>query len=336
MAKTFPYLEVEGTNYNLGYKIGSFFRKQIQARLEVRRQLTKEYTLALSQIEPYKEETKRAFPKLVEELEGYAKGADVPLEDCFLANTRELFDYLVIEWEKRRSPEHCTIAVSLGNDGSVVGHNEEDWLPEVIDDLYVLRARVDGVEFLGLNYFTELPGNSAALNSFGLVQCINTLYSETQVGVPRNFLARAVLECRTLDEADELIRKTKRASGFNHVLVQSGRIRNIETSSETIGVQKIEEHSYAHTNHFLSSEMKALEKNTNEGSRRRLKRAKELVGPGIGREGIIALLRDTNDAEFPICNAGETIGSVVILPEKEEVWICYGHPCAGEFVKYTL
>lgn len=336
MAKKFPYLEVSGSYYEVGFKIGGFLKDKIQERIGLRRESTHNYKDYLGQIGPYKEEAQKTFPKLIEELRGYADGAGVSFDECFLANTREVFDYYISQWEKRHGPDHCTIVVSLGENKTVVGHNEEDWLPEAIDDLYVLKANINGVSFMGLNYITELSGNSASLNSCGLVQCINTLYSDNRVGVPRNFLARAVLECTSLDETEKLIEGTKRASGFNHVLVKDREIRNVETLSRAVGVQRISGQVCAHTNHFLSPKLEPFEKNSYPGTKRRLKRARELVRPSMKPAEMISLLSDSSDSEYPICNASETIGSVVIIPEEKEVWVCYGHPCAGEFVKYTL
>lgn len=336
MAKTFPYLEVSGTHREVGAAIGKMWSRKIQESVRWRWENIPDYQQHLERVRSYEAATREIFPQLVEEAESIAEAAEVPFLDYFFINNTE--EYSVDEeWVKKNVPivEHCTIAASLNDKGVIVGHNE-DWAADAIDTLYVLSATIDGTTHLGLQYGAALPGCAATMNNWGLVQCINDLYQSTQVGVPKYFLARAVLECKTLDEAETLIRKTKRASGFNHVLAQNHEVRNVEIANSTVAVEKITRGSYVHTNHYLSPEMKGLGKFHTKSSEARYQRAMQLVGPNMTKEEMIGLLSDTKNPEFPICRADATIGSLVFVPYEREVWICYGHPCAGEFVRYKL
>ena len=336
MAKTFPYLEVSGTHKDVGRAIGKMWGDKIQQSICWRRENIPDYPQHLKNVEKYVNATEDDFPKLIEEAESIAAAAGVPFLDYFFMNNPE--EYSVDEeWVKKNVPiiEHCTIAVSFNDKDVVVGHNE-DWAPDAIDSLYILRATIGRTTHLGLQYGTVFPGCSAAMNSWGLVQCINDLYQNTQVGVPKYFLARAILECKTLDEAEGLIHKTKRASGFNHVLIQDHEARNVEIANNTVAVEKVIEGSYVHTNHYLSPEMETLEKFHTKSSEARLQRARQLAKPAMTKEEMVTLLSDKQNSEFPICRPDATIGSLVFIPGKSEVWICYGHPCAGEYIKYTL
>ncbi|HAV14946.1 MAG TPA: hypothetical protein DCX25_01310 [Candidatus Pacebacteria bacterium] len=336
MSKSFPFIEVSGTYKDVGNAIGTTFSNSIKQKIEHRRKSISHYENYLRQTKPYYDVTKQYFPHLIEEMEAIAFSASVSKEEYFFINNREVYD--VSEDQDKRhavNTDHCTIAVSFGRNGAVVGHNE-DWSLDAMDELYVMKATIGKTTCLGLHYATAVPGVSAACNNWGLVQCINDLYQTNQVGVPKNFLARAVLECTSLDEAEHIIRKTPKASGFNHVLVQNQEVRNVEIAGSKIAVNRVVGDPYVHTNHYLSSEMKELEKFHTKSSEARYKRTNELVENGMTKGDMALLLSDTQNQEFPICRSNETIGSLVLLPQKQEVWMCYGHPCAGEYTKYLL
>lgn len=333
MSKTFPYLEVSGTYKQVGLAIGTKFRDKIQSRIKFRQRVVKEYQTYLAQIDLYLEESVRAFPQYVEEMKSIAEGAQVSFEDYFLNNTYEIHDFDFADFEEG----HCTIAVSFNQRGAVVGHNE-DWPPEAnaIEDLYILKATIGDTTYLGLNYATDISGAGASLNNWGLVQCINSLYtSKKKIGVPKSLLARAILECKDLESAEAIARSTNRASGYNHVLVQGDEVRNIEIAGDSLAVDKLTKEPYVHTNHYLHPDMLKYEEEKSKSSPARYARARELISNDMTKEEMIALLADTQDKQYPICNNG-TIGSLVFIPAQKEVWICYGHPCAGEFVRYEL
>ncbi len=331
--KKFPYIEVAGSHRDIGHAIGETFQKQIKFYIQKRKTQIPHYQTFLEKTYPYFTLTLQTFPQYMEELTAIAQAASVGVADYFFCNTREIYD---IEEEKQNNKnDHCTIAIANTPAGSIVGHNE-DWISSSIDQLYVLKAKVNGITFLGLNYAMSLPGVSASINSYGLVQCINDLCEESTIGVPKNFLARAILECRSLNEAESLIKQTQRASGFNHVLVQGNEIRNIEISGNDLDVQRMKHVTYVHTNHFMSHHMQQYETEKSPSSIFRYERAHELIRTVASVEQMKSLLRDTTNTQYPICRSDATIGSVIIEPSKRIVHVCYGPPCKGEYTKYTL
>jgi hypothetical protein len=339
MYKTFPYLEITGTHRELGLAIGEMFRGKIQEVIADRKHYIRKYNEKLSETQNYVIELKKAFPHLLEEIQGMAEGADVPFIDLFFHNTPEVYDH-TLEWdrEQAQTEDHCTIAVSFNPDGAIIGHNE-DWSIESMDELYVLKAHIGDTTFLGLNYATFIAGNSATLNNWGVSQCINELHEHTQIGVGKYFMARAILECKTLEEAEQLIRTTKRASGYNHVLVANHNVWNIEIAGQDIDVEKLTNKPYAHTNHFISAHMLQYEKdeaNHHKNSYDRLTRAHELLHNDMTVASMTALLSDTTNKLYPICREDATIGSVIIEPNKKTINVCYGPPNKGVFVPYAL
>lgn len=329
-------LEIKGGYRDIGNAIGESFKKEITEDIEIRKTEIPNYNSYLEKSREYYEYTRTVFPNLIEETESIAKSAGVGVLDYFFVNNREVYDEAEdYDMKQAVNPDRCTIAVGFGKEGAVVGHNE-DWSIDSLDNLYILKAKINEITFISLNYKTAIAGVSASMNNFGLVQCINDLYQTNQFGVPKNYLARAILECKSLDEAEKLIRKTKRASGFNHVLVQGNEVRNIEIAGDQMSVEETINTPYVHTNHYTSPEMKHLEKFHTKSSEERYQRASELVKNVKTTEDMRRLLSDTQNKEYPICREDETIGSVIAIPENNELWTCYGHPCAGEFNKYEI
>jgi hypothetical protein len=323
----FDYLEVAGTHRDVGRAIGMKFRDTIQKMVVDRQKRIANYDKYIKKAEPYFKAAKERFPDLVTETIAIAEAAGVGIADYFSINNREI--------STQNKTDHCTVVVSFGRDGAMVGHNE-DWENTSPGALYILKATIRETTFLGLQYKAAIPGVSATMNSRGLVQCINDLNQTAQIGVPKNFLARAVLECKTLDEAETLIRKTKRASGFNHVLVQGEEVRNIEIAGDKIAIEKVEGKPYVHTNHYLAPEMKSLETSHTRSSEERYKRAKEIIKQGMTVSEMQMLLSDMKNRKHPINRRDATLGSFVASPNQKKVYICYGPPDRGKFQEYEF
>lgn len=335
--KQLPYYRISGDYRQVGEFLGLTFRKSIQESIFRRRKEIPNYESYLPKSQECLEITKKYFPSLIIESEGMAKAADIPLIEYFFLNNREVYDPAEA-WDKKKAvnPDHCTVVAGFDNNEKlVIGHNE-DWSIDAQDEIYILEATIGEATFIGLNYMSAIAGLSASMNNFGLVQCINDIYQTNQIGVPKNYLARAILECQSLDEAEQLIKNTPKASGFNHVLAQSNEVRNIEVAGNNIGIQKSVGKPYVHTNHYLTNELKDLEKFHTKSSEKRYDRASEMLKETMIGEDIKRILSDTTNKEYPICRADETIGSAVFTPSELKAEFCYGHPCAGEYMSYFL
>lgn len=327
--KKFEYLDVSGSHYDVGFAIGKKFKDVIGKSIARRIAKNENYFEYLKRGEPFFNAAKESFPKLISEISGMAKGAGVETHDLFMVNCRE------VSSKSKKDPDHCTIAVSFGEEGAIVGHNE-DWEGASPDALYILKANVDGTTFLGLQYKLILPGVAATLNSYGLVQCINELEQSPQTGVPKNFVARAVLECKTLDEAENLIKSTKRASGYNHVLVQGREVRNIEIAGDKLAVERVTDGTYVHTNHYLTPELTKYETFHTKSSEARYERAREIVKQDMDVDDMEKLLTDRKNKELPILRSDATLGSEVFIPSGNKVLIKYGGLSEGRFKEYNV
>jgi isopenicillin-N N-acyltransferase-like protein len=125
----------------------------------------------------------------LEELEGMAEGAGLPLDDLMVLNCIEGIagDALHLK---------CTsfaVSAELTAEGHVlVGHNE-DWWPEDQDTVYLVHATPENEPaYLAFTYGGLLP--NIGFNAAGIAQCCDSVYpNDTRVGVPRIFVARSVL-----------------------------------------------------------------------------------------------------------------------------------------------
>ena len=153
-------------------------------------------------------QARAALPAVWEEFEGLAEGLDMPLADALLWNCRG--DLL------HKTTDGCTSAALKSADGTRwIGHNE-DGDPYLYGRCHLVDVALDDAPgYLGFYYPGSLPGHTFGANRAGLVQTINNLRArQRHEGVPRMFLARAALDCATLDEAVQLLRATPCAGAF--------------------------------------------------------------------------------------------------------------------------
>ncbi|QQS39095.1 hypothetical protein IPM62_00545 [Candidatus Woesebacteria bacterium] len=336
MTKNLPYYKVSGNYEKVGEFLGNTFRDKITQRIKERRRSIPNYESYLTKSQKCLDITRYFFPHLMKETTEIAKAAGIPLVEYFFMNNREVFDEAEAHDKKHSANiDHCTVVAGFDKGKLVIGHNE-DWSISALSEICILEIEIENIAFIGLNYMSVIPGSAASLNNAGLVQCINDIYQTAQIGVPKNYVARAILETKSLDEAERLIRNTNKASGFNHVLACGNEIRNIEIAGDKLGIQNIINEPYVHTNHYLTNELKPLEKFHTKSSDARYERAYSLLTTNMTDEDIKRILSDTNDNEYPICRENETIGSAIFIPSELQASFCYGHPCKGTYISYNL
>lgn len=252
---------------------------------------------------------RRHFPEFVREIEGIADGAGVGFDEAFLWNCRGDLD-----GPARAVEESCTSILLPAADGrpAVIGHNE-DGAPEFAGHGFLARVEPDeGVAFTAFCYPGMLPGHAFGVNDAGVVQTINNIRPhDLTVGIPRHVVARAVLACRDLDEALDLLRREDRAAGFHHNLGEaaSGRLLSVEApASGCVVVEATEE--MVHANHLVRAEFSGLDQTVTPSSEARQNRASELVGTGAAGNGDpLPILFDRNRDDLPVLCRGETGGS---------------------------
>jgi len=232
----------------------------------------------------------RALPSVWEEFEGLAEGLRMPLPDVLLWHCRgELL---------HSAPEGCTSIAWHGADGTRwIGHNE-DGDPYLYGRCLLLDVRPDDAPgYVAFAYPGSLPGHTFGANRAGLVQVINNLRTRRRhAGVPRMFLARAVLDCATLDQALAVLQSHPRAGGFHHLLgaAREPRIVGVEAAPGLCSVQEVTRGT-AHANHLTHPGAERVPQIVTDSSRARQSRAENLMDtwpPQADGDTVVAALLD--------------------------------------------
>jgi predicted choloylglycine hydrolase len=319
----FSILTIEGNYYEVGREIGRFCKDATLRWLGELKQHP-EFNRCLENIDPYIEVTKNFLPTIADEIHGMSDGIGIDFRTCFLLNTRELLDQI----EDVPFRDHCTVAVSYGSNGLMVGHNEDDESAfDDLDDLYLLKAKINGMETMSLAYKGIVPGTSISVNDNGLVHCINEVDQlHTYIGVPKLLLASALTTAENLPAAERILTQIPMASGLNYVLAQDETVINVEVAGQTTRTTQRSQQCFVHTNHYLDPKIQALEKSRSESSVHRYFRANEMIKDRMTIDEMAKLLSDRADLEFPISRPNATLGSVIVEPMKREFRVCYGPP----------
>lgn len=118
MMKNFPFqvLRVSGSNYDIGFQIGSKFKDKIKNALSQSNKL--KFLRKANESDPKKFNQlkiigQKHFPQYMEEIQGIAEGSDLEYRDIALMNFK--YEY----------PEGCTTVIFKTKDRIIFGHNED-------------------------------------------------------------------------------------------------------------------------------------------------------------------------------------------------------------------
>lgn len=253
------------------------------------------------------------LPDIVLEIEGLAEGLGLPFDTVFAWCCRGDL--------RSDVPEGCTTVMVPGAI-CVIAHNE-DGGPEEINDCGLLRAEPEGAPaFSAFLYPGSVPGTAFGVNDAGLVVTVNNIRARDKPpGVPRMVLGRAMLGCRTLDEAVSLIRRVPRAGGFHFAMVQAGdaRLLSVEFTGGRVSVVEVAQPT-AHANHLIHKTMTGIPQRVTRSSGDRQARADALLGrdpltilQDDAGPGLPILRRDPADpdAENTVVTLVATVGQYV-------------------------
>lgn len=296
----YKYVRIAGNRHQVGVALGKLARPLMATYLD---QSATWKALRPWRGHPYLDElgeqARRALPAVWDELEGLAEGLGMPLADVLLWNCRG--DLL----HSSGSGDGCTSVALKAADGTRwIGHNE-DGDPFLYGRCHLVDVALDDAPgYLSFYYPGSLPGHTFGANRAGLVQTINNLRTRLrQRGLPRMLLARAVLDCATLDEAVALLRDAPRAGGFHHTLgsAADARIFSVEATPGAASAQEIGTR-YGHANHMVHQASRGQSQIITDSSRERQRRIEGIVdtwSPATIGADLLTALHDT-EGELPI------------------------------------
>jgi hypothetical protein len=351
---TIEQFETGGSHHEVGLAIGSHFADAIHRFFNsygrLQQQLLPFYHTSAGKnyYQAFLTLHRERYPAYMAELEGIAEGAKRPFEEVFLVNLRGEYLGLMPQTPQtgNTSVQGCTDCLVLTAESALIGHNE-DGSPASFGRLYVATVNLDqGPTFSALSYPGFLPGNAFGFNSAGIMHTVNHLAPRPiKVGLSRHFLARALLDARSLDEAIENITASDRASGFNYNIgsLSERRVVSVEVAPENHHVREVQGY-YTHTNHYF--ELNGQEQEITPSSRKRLERSAALnrEAPPGGAGHVLALLSNQSDRDYPIYrdatlpDVDATLCSALYDLDSRELRIYYDHPVneSGKYLKFSI
>ena len=278
----------------------------------------------------------RAAPRACAFLLGIAEGADISFQESFCLWYEEL-GYADEADKKKLKDTGCTDIVIRDGSRTIIGHTNDEGAGA---GSRLFKVVIKGMPDLFM-VFTR-GGPAIGLNSAGIVISGNQIdAADTRPGIPRMLLYVEACWSKTMEEAEEILLHSDRASSFNNIIANdSGEVISIEASARKATRLVHPIGSVAHSNHFifLPSE-EGREGASLAGSKNRLERVVQEIqnaGREISARDIMTMM--TTHGFGGLCRHGDneayTSFSVVFLPTERAFIYAPGNPCTGKFRLY--
>lgn len=358
----FPELTVSGSPNQMGRLIGEHFRHQIVELSELvleRFNKGSERKISWAQAENVArgsfDQVGEYFPDTLNELQGTAEAAGVPVERLMILNARNMLSEAL---HAPQVPDGCTsIMVSAASSKSGVGFAGQNW-----DNDPAMRplSAVITRKSPGKADFTSWgqPGLVAYMgfSSAGIGICMNALNGPTDPsGVPWYFLVRTILESNSVEEAVRRVESTPRSITANAAMITDDGPLNLEiTPGEVQAIEADGDGMLVHTNHCVSASLVANNDRFPERiygqSFQRRDRGRDLleeraVNGRVSIDDARAILSDHDGFPTSICrhpNDDPATGwqrsviSIILEPGERRMHVSGGNPCENEYETYLM
>ncbi|MGN6820301.1 MAG: C45 family autoproteolytic acyltransferase/hydrolase [Sphingomonas sp.] len=300
----------------------------------------------------------------VEEMQGIAQGADLPLSHIVLMNARTELLKLAKEPILRagllaeRAAEGCTTIIVQPErtpDGNLIHAHNWDWKSSCADSCIILRIRNDdGPDMLT---FTEAGGLARfGFNSLGIAITGNYLECERDyrtLGVPLALIRRKVLQQDNPSLAFGAAYATPKSASNNLAIshAPTGIVHDLECAPDETFVVEPRDGLLVHSNHWLSPVALAKLRETGVPDSPctywRQQRAERLLAPHdkIGLDQVRDVLLDTAGTPLSICvpprastmtGQTATVASFLMRPALGEMRVAMMPHAGADYVRYTL
>jgi hypothetical protein len=294
-----PFIEAGGAPYEVGLQLGRHGRAIVEQYLVT----THAWASVMAfrgdpRIAAAKALTEARFPRYWQELQGMAAGLGLPFDDVFAWNCRGDV------WAM--APDGCTTVLlpgsSPGGARPVLAHNEDGHAGLRSGCALALLRPAGGKAFTAFVYPASLPGHTFAVTEAGLVQTVNNIRPQRAGdGLPRMILARAVLDCDTIDAAVALVTGAPRAGAFHLSLAQAGDARLVSLEFTHAGCSALTvAEPQCHANHLVHPATGGEAQIVTDSSRSRQERGEEIIRAAAGGRDPLALLWDRARAALPV------------------------------------
>lgn len=292
------YIEVRGTPHDIGVQLGRFGAAIAHRHLVASHAWASVMAFSADpRLASMRSLVEARFPAHWSELQGMAQGLGLPFDDVFLWNCRgDVWAF---------APDGCTTVQIPGHE-PVLAHNE-DGDPGFRGHCALAHVRpADGMAFTAFVYPASIPGHTFAATETGLVQTVNNIRQRgAGAGFPRMVLGRAILNCRTVDEAIELLQTSDRAGAFHLTLAQRGdpRLVSVEFTHSNCSVEILQRPA-CHSNHLIHRGISNEEQVVTASSLSRQRRGDDIVSDfAAGARDPLSVLWDRGIPTLPIYRA---------------------------------
>lgn len=360
----FPCIEVSGTPRERGLAQGRAVPERVARSIALYRgELAKRSVDAATQ-----DRLARRFvsviadfdPDYMEELQGIAEGANVPLEGVITVNCRTemMFGIRGAAQVHEEMKDGCTGVVALPSvtaSGRLLHGHNWDWREEAADSSLVMRIRNDN----GPDIITLVEAGALARHGFntaGVALTANFLACDRDFkapGVPLAILRRKILEQPNLAGAAKVLGTTTRSCSNNILLSQcDGEAVDLECVPDECFWIQPEGGLLAHSNHFISPSARARVRDTYFGTnpdtlyrvtrvhehlaaRRGKIDYKDVVDALSDRYGFPdSVLRSPKPASFDAISA--TVCMIIIDAKAGKMWIARKPYERIDFAEYAI
>ncbi len=347
----YPFIKVSGaTYYEIGKDYGRQARDLIAHAVNDYKQVFA-YTSNRSWEEiqnfalSFVDITRKLVPEVMEEVEGIAEGSGFSLADIMVVNCR-------YEITKFPQSNECTTAAVLpeaAKDGKMYLIKNWDYRVGIMDHVMIIHiTQPDGTRIMGLTEAGQVI--RGGMNNYGIASASNNLqsiYDAWAVGLPTVFARRALLKCKTFDEAKAFITSFPRAVSCNIMVAGFKEKKAIDFEVYPGGTDMVEPESgvVTHANHFVvQPEIHALQRSPRADRLRELLMQKHgELDPAYIKCCMAdhlnypqALCRHPVDPTQPLSMRPITVSSEIMDFEAGVIHICAGPPCTGEYCTYVL
>jgi len=359
MAIPFVSVRAQGSYREIGRQVGEAARPQIEASLAFfADNFTTlsgglEFGAAERQAAAYLRYARACTPQAVEELEGMAEGAGVPVSALLVPNCGEEFTSREPVTGAQTLAPGCTAVAVVSGGRHIVGHNMDWYVIDAPNNVLFDLTVPDGTRLLAFAGAAYLP--IVGLNSHGLGNVSNSVHStDNRLGIPNVFVRRTTMEAATLEVARERGLPAARARGTNQFFADTGgRLWDIESSATASALADHSPRGFmAHTNHYVAPEMAAFEGYDDPESRTRLDTAERMLAAGLDHgddpvELVAAVLRCHEptpqdcicghpEAGVAEAEQGMTVGSIICDLDERRLHVCAGPPCEADYQVFAM
>ena len=263
--KPFPELSLSGSAGAMGLAHGRAFPTQIKNNVGFYMRWLKRITgvdtrRLLGVARTFTPVLTRYVPQQLEEMKGIARGSGRSLDEILAVNART--DMLVMGRAPKAGNRPGCTALALtrrvgGKQLLALGQNW-DWRQDLAKGVIVLRLKPD--KGPRLVTFTEAGMvGKIGFNQHRLGVCLNFLSHATETpdrgpGVPVHCLLRAVMGCRTLEEAYKMVAWVPRCASANFLMGQATskgvEAVDVEWTPSAVARIPLRRQILVHTNHF--------------------------------------------------------------------------------------